>query len=156
MPTGPYSAVSRSRAHAKASACRLKAATTNRQGTTGRGSAMVCSSAFRRAGPDRLKAELRTGNSFPQLLFLQEVLQPRLVGVADGGGRIALIVDLGGEAALVKGAAKRRVQIEHRLAIVGGQRQAEARQPRLLQRRRINLVTFRLDRPRHGHGVIPV
>src|SRR5438552_1093283 len=38
MPTGPYDEVRRSRAQANASGCRLNAATTSRQGTTGRGS----------------------------------------------------------------------------------------------------------------------
>ena len=46
--------------------------------------------------------------------------------VAEGRDRIALVVDLGGEIALVVAARERRVQVENGVPVVAGQGHAEA------------------------------
>src|SRR5579884_2186630 len=74
-----------------------------------------------------------------QLLLPQQLVDPAPVLVAEPHRRVALVVDLGGEAALVVAAGERRVQVEDGVAVVGGQGQAEAGEA-LLQGGGVDLV----------------
>src|SRR5262249_28332213 len=142
-PMRPNSPTSRSRPQAIAVSCRLNAATTSSTGGWGRGSAI------RRGGevvrwcggekhhPTTSLHHQPTTSS--QLLLLQHFIQPLFVFLVERDRRVALVVDLRCKTAQVVAAGEGDVQIEDVVAIVGSQRQAEARQL-LLQRRRVDLV----------------
>src|SRR5579885_3411224 len=99
-------------------------------------------------------SRLNEGRS-AQLLLLEQLIEPLAIFIAQRGAGIAAVINLGGEAALIVTTCEGRVQIEDSIAVIGGERKAETRQT-LLQRRRVDLVAFRLGGARHGDGVIPV
>src|ERR1051326_1334772 len=89
-----------------------------------------------------------------QLLFLQQFIEPFAIVVFDQCRWFAVIVNASGETALVESAKEARLQVEHSVAIVSGQRQLEAWQT-LLQGGRVDLMALRLGRTRHRDSVIP-
>src|SRR5688572_4919104 len=76
-------------------------------------------------------------------LLQQHFPQPLAILIIQRHGGVALIVDLVREVALVVAAREGRVQVEHRVTVIAGQRQTEARQA-LRQGRGVNLVALRL------------
>ena len=86
--------------------------------------------------------------------MLEDVIQPAAVIVGKRRGRIAFVVNLGREAALIVAARERSVQVENRVAVVGSQGQPKLRQA-LRQCGREDFVPVRLGGARDEDGVVP-